>query len=105
TNEDYIVGAPLPASFIGLDDAGSIPLTVQRNGVPLYDGPAKHANGDPLAPLVGYANAGGFMTEGLKRGQIVTTGTLSPLLPVEGLDEISVRLADKSLDFKVSRRV
>ena len=37
-------------------------------------------------------------------GQIVTIDTLSGLLPVEGEDRFSVRLADENLGFKFSRR-
>ncbi len=71
----YIIGQDVP--FEIFDDIGDLTCTVELDGDLLHDKPAHHANGDPLAPVLAWANR---ETEsplgGLVAGQIITTGSL-----------------------------
>ncbi len=56
-------------------------LTVTEGSVSLFDAGVKHPNGDPLAPLVAFANAAFNTGEMLKAGNVVTTGSLCGAIP------------------------
>ena len=49
----------------------------------MHDAVGGHPQGDPYAPLVAWANAQCDRLGGLRAGQIVTTGTLTPPRPVD----------------------
>lgn len=51
-------------------------LSVTEGPVSLFDATVKHPNGDPLAPLVAFANAALNKGNMLKAGNVVTTGSL-----------------------------
>lgn len=77
SNIGYVIGPSLDRSVLAPGgDLGELRLT---NGASvLFDGPATHADGDPLAAVLICANRG-LPTHGgghLKKGQVVTTGTL-----------------------------
>lgn len=84
SNIGYVVGPELDRSLLAAGaELGGLRLT--NGSSVLFDGPAIHADGDPLAAVVVCANQG-LPTHGgghLKKGQVVTTGTLSgaPAIP------------------------
>jgi 2-keto-4-pentenoate hydratase len=78
-NQGFVLGPEIDAAIVDTfaNNAGYLPhLTVTEGESALFDAAVKHPNIDPLAPLVAFANAplntGGL----LKRGQVVTTGSL-----------------------------
>jgi 2-keto-4-pentenoate hydratase len=101
-NKAYVVGGSVPLSALG--EVNGLDCHVTLNGQPLYQAPASHPAGDPLLPLLAYANAQSDHLGGLKAGQVVTTGSLCGVLPVRvagllearisQLGRISVRLSD-----------
>jgi 2-keto-4-pentenoate hydratase len=101
-NRAYVLGDQLPLSTV--DQIGGLACHVALDRVPLHYALASHPSGDPLLPLLAYANEQGDCLGGLKAGQIVTTGSLCGALPVRSagflkaeLDKVgrvSVRFAD-----------
>jgi 2-keto-4-pentenoate hydratase len=101
-NRAYIVGDRLPLSTA--DQVNELTCHVTMDESPLYQSTACHPAGDPLVPLLFYANEQGDYLGGLRAGQIVTTGSLCGVLPVgtAGLlkaqlgraGQVSVRFAD-----------
>lgn len=71
-------------------DGLSVKLTV--NGVETQKEVAKHPFGDALRPILAFALAGDDAFGGLRKGMVVTTGSLSPLLisPRQGRIEITL---------------
>lgn len=69
----------------------------------VHDAVGGHPQGDPYAPLVAWANAQCDRLGGLRSGQIVTTGTITPPRPVdrpcrvratiEGVGDVALTLA------------
>lgn len=70
----YVIGPDLDIAV--LDDVAGLGCFISLNGVTLYDQPAVHGNGDPMAPFLAWANRKHDFMGGLKAGQIVTTGSL-----------------------------
>jgi 2-keto-4-pentenoate hydratase len=103
-NGGYVVGPELdPAVLDMLASAASRPsMKIQINGAEKQAVCPAHVNGDPLAPLVAYANAQNDRLDGLRGGQFVTTGSLCGVLPVRGdcrlqidwLDTLSINCRD-----------
>jgi 2-keto-4-pentenoate hydratase len=101
-NRAYVIGDSVPSSVLG--NVNGLDCHVTLNGQPLYLAPASHPAGDPLLPLLAYANAQSDHLGGLEAGQIVTTGSLSGVLPVRapglleagisGVGQISLRFSD-----------
>lgn len=79
-NRGYVVGENLPLSALGAVNGLSCNVTL--SGQPLYEAAASHPAGDPLFPLLAYANAQSDHLGGLKAGQVVTTGSLCGVLPI-----------------------
>lgn len=79
-NQAYVVGGNVPLS--ALNDVNGLDCQVMLNGQALYQAPASHPAGDPLLPLLAYANAQSDHLGGLKAGQVVTTGSLCGILDV-----------------------
>ena len=102
-NRAYVVGDSVPLS--ALSEVNGLDCHVTLDGQPLYQAPASHPAGDPLLPLLAYANAQSDHLGGLKAGQIVTTGSLCGVLPVRAagllearisqVGQISVRFSDQ----------
>ena len=61
-----------------------MPLKLWRDGDVIVDQMAQHNDGEPLKAVAAFAQAGADQLGGLKAGQIVTTGSLNPLLKVDG---------------------
>jgi 2-keto-4-pentenoate hydratase len=101
-NAGYIVGREVD-DWRGLD-LSQLHATMTVGGEIVLDAAGGHPYGDPLAPLLNYANAQCDGLGGLKAGQIVTTGSLCGLvavtrpcdatLVIEGLGETRVRLTE-----------
>lgn len=101
-NAGYIVGREVE-DWRGLD-LSQLHATLTVGGETVLDAAGGHPYGDPLAPLLNYANAQCDGLGGLKAGQIITTGSLCGLvavirpcdatLVIEGLGETRVRLTE-----------
>jgi 2-keto-4-pentenoate hydratase len=84
-------------------DLARLRSQLRIDGRKVHDGVGGHPKGDPLAPIIDYANAPCDLLGGLKAGQIITTGSLSgcPFLEgtmslaaeVEGLGGVELRIA------------
>jgi 2-keto-4-pentenoate hydratase len=100
-NRAYVVGERLPLST--LDQVGGLACHVMLDELSLHHAPAAHPAGDPLLPLLVYANAQSDYLGGLRAGQVVTTGSLCGVLPVHtagllkahlgNVGQVSVRFA------------
>jgi 2-keto-4-pentenoate hydratase len=101
-NRAYVVGDSVQLS--ALSEVNGLDCHVTLDGQPLYQAPASHPAGDPLLPLLAYANAQSDHLGGLKAGQVVTTGSLCGVLPVRagGLLEARVmQVGQVSVGFSV----
>ena len=108
-NRAYVIGDKLPRSTVEQVDGLACHVTLDET--PLYQAHASHPAGDPLLPLLAYANEQSDYLGGLRAGQIVTTESPCGVLPVPAagllkahLDKVgqaSVRFA--SLAAEVSR--
>lgn len=87
----YVLGPELDIAT--LDDLTGLSCFVSLNGVTLYDKPAIHGNGDPMAPFLAWANRKAELLGGLRAGQIVTTGSLCGGVLSPGVGEVVARLA------------
>jgi 2-keto-4-pentenoate hydratase len=79
-NRAYVIGDRLLLST--LDQVGGLVCDVTLDELPLYQAPAAHPAGDPLLPLLAYANRQSDHLGGLRAGQVVTTGSLCGVIPI-----------------------
>lgn len=61
-------------------------------GETVHDAHGNHPNGDPLKPIVDYANSPSDRIGGLKAGQLITTGSLCGLVPATGPCEVTATI-------------
>lgn len=87
----YYLGQELDMKV--LDEVAGLTCFISLNGVTIYDQPAVHANGDPVAPFLAWANRKDELMGGLRAGQIVTTGSLCGGVLSPGKGEIVTKLA------------
>ena len=80
-NGAYVIGDVL-ATWDGLD-LGNLMTRLRFDGVEVHAKRGGHGNGDPLTPVIAYANRPLDHLGGFRAGQIVTTGTLCGLVPVK----------------------
>jgi 2-keto-4-pentenoate hydratase len=73
-------------------DLANLRATLTINGEVLHDAVGGHPTIDPIKPLVDYANAQSDRLGGLRAGQIITTGSLCGLVPVEGPGEVTAAI-------------
>jgi 2-keto-4-pentenoate hydratase len=73
-------------------DLANLRATLTINGEMVHDAVGGHPTVDPLKPLVDYANAQSDRLGGLRAGQIITTGSLCGLVPVEGPGEVTAAI-------------
>jgi 2-keto-4-pentenoate hydratase len=73
-------------------DIANLRVTLSINGEMVHDAVGGHPTGDPLQPLVDYANAQSDRLGGLRAGQIITTGSLCGLVAVEGPGEVTATI-------------
>ncbi|MGY4349018.1 2-keto-4-pentenoate hydratase [Bradyrhizobium sp. GM7.3] len=90
-NRAYVIGDNVPLS--ALSEVNGLDCHVTLDGEPLYQAPASHPAGDPLSPLLAYANAQSDHLGGLKAGQVVTTGSLCGVVPVRAAGLLEARVA------------
>lgn len=86
-NHSFVLGPEIDRSFIErvLHEDQALPsLCLQADGQVLLNAPAKHPQGDAVAPLLAYANRPIDHLGGLTRGQVVTTGSLCGLIRLSG---------------------
>ena len=81
-NVGYVVG-PGTRDFRKLDLA-NLQCRFWMNGTLAVDRRGGHPSGDPLKPMIDWANAQKDNAGGLRRGQIVTLGSLTPLVVMPG---------------------
>lgn len=103
-NGAYIIGERISA-WASLD-LGALMTRLSFDGAEVHAKRGGHGNGDPLVPVVAYANAPLDQLGGFRAGQIITTGTLCGLIPVtastlveasiEGIGKASVRLQPRA---------
>lgn len=87
----YVIGPDLERGV--LDDLSGLGCFIALNGVTLYDQPAVHGNGDPMAPFLAWANRRVEFMGGLKQGQVVTTGSLCGGVLAPGKGQVITRLS------------
>lgn len=87
----YLVGSDVSPRT--LDYLSDLSCFIALEGTTLYDEPAVHANGDPVAPFIAWANRGEDVLGPLRAGQLVTTGSLcgGVLAPGKGLVVAALR--------------
>lgn len=94
-NHGFVIGPELDEGILEVftGNGENLPhLTVSEGPVSMFDAKGKHPNGDPLAPLVAFANSA-FNTGGmLKAGNVVTTGSLCGAIPSTLAGETRIRL-------------
>lgn len=89
-NNGYVTAHQLPLSV--LSERNKRDCRVTLGNLTLYDGPAVHPAGDPLAPLLAYANAQNDRVGGLRAGQVVTTGSICGVLPIRSCGLLKVEV-------------
>jgi 2-keto-4-pentenoate hydratase len=82
SNHAYVRGNDVKVAG-GLDLA-KLRVRLAIDGEAVHEGVGGHASGDPLIPVIDYANRPCDLLGGMKAGQIVTTGTLSGCPLIEG---------------------
>ena len=88
-------GAYVCGSDVKVDsalDLGSLRVLLAVDGRLIHEGVGGHASGDPLAPVIDYANRPCDVFGGLKAGQIVTTGSLSGCPFIQGACRIEASI-------------
>lgn len=85
-NAAYMTGAEI-SDWRNLD-LTNLHATLKIGDATILDAKGTHPNGDPLKPIVDYANAPSDLIGGLKAGHIITTGSLCGLIPATGPGEV-----------------
>lgn len=75
-------------------DLPNRPVVVRRNGLEAARGAASRAMGNPVDAVVWLANYRCERGDGLRAGQIISTGTLTGIIPVSPGDEILADYGD-----------
>ncbi|HKX31301.1 MAG TPA: fumarylacetoacetate hydrolase family protein [Blastocatellia bacterium] len=83
----FILGAATRIEWRGLDLARHR-VAVSRNGAPAADGIGSNVLGDPRLALTWIANELRVFGEGLRAGEVVTTGTCIKPVPIEPGDSV-----------------
>lgn len=96
-NHSFVLGPEIQAATlqaVALQSPDLPALTLEAGGDILFAAVPKHPQVDPLAPLVAYANAPIDNLGGLKRGQVITTGSLCGLLRLSDHTTVKATWAD-----------
>ncbi|MDA5636340.1 MULTISPECIES: 2-keto-4-pentenoate hydratase [Rhizobium/Agrobacterium group] len=94
-NHGFVVGPEMDTGVLEVfagNETDLPQLTVTEGSVQLFDATVKHPNGDPLAPLVAFANAAFNKGDMLKAGNVITTGSLCGVIPNTLAQEIHITL-------------
>lgn len=87
----YAAGSGTGA-FAGLD-LSQLPCCVRRDGIVVSDRSGGHPLGDPLLPVVAWANEQCDRLGGMRAGQFITTGTLIDPFPAASSTRLDAELA------------
>ncbi|WP_320202627.1 2-keto-4-pentenoate hydratase [Agrobacterium rosae] len=90
-NHSFVLGPELGSAVlerVANQDATLPALIIEGDDEVLFAAAAKHPQADPIAPLLAYANAPLDHLGGLKRGQVVTTGSLCGVIRLSGQTKI-----------------
>lgn len=90
-NHSFVLGPKIDSAIItrvANEDATLPALVLECDGEVLFAAKPKHPQADAVAPLLAYANAPLDHLGGLKRGQVVTTGSLCGLVRLTGQTSI-----------------
>lgn len=87
----YVIGQELALDVV--DRVAEFGCFISLNGVTIYDQPAVHGNGDPMAPFLAWANRKEEGLGPLKAGHFVTTGSLCGGVLSPGKGEILCKLS------------
>ncbi|SCY42713.1 2-keto-4-pentenoate hydratase [Rhizobium sp. NFACC06-2] len=94
-NHGFVIGPKVDKGIVDVfaGNGENLPkLTVTEGPGSLFDAVVKHPNGDPLAPLVAFANSAFNRGSMLKAGNVVTTGSLCGAIPSTLAGETHIRL-------------
>ncbi|KNY30945.1 2-keto-4-pentenoate hydratase [Agrobacterium sp. SUL3] len=94
-NHGFVIGPELDEGIVEVftgNGENLLQLTVTEGTVSLFDAKVKHPNGDPIAPLVAFANSAFNTGEILKASNVVTTGSLCGAIPSTLAGETRIRL-------------
>lgn len=75
-----------------LDHLSDLSCFIALDGTTLYDKPAVHPNGDPVAPVLAWANRSEDTLGPLRAGQVITTGSLCGGVLAPGKGEVVAAL-------------
>ncbi|HEY4201965.1 MAG TPA: fumarylacetoacetate hydrolase family protein [Devosiaceae bacterium] len=89
--DGYVVGGDIDLPNGQVD---GMQVEVLVNGRSVFSEPAKHLFGGPIAIVTRYARNPNHKFEGLKAGQVLTTGSLCGVLPVTRGDALEVRIGN-----------
>lgn len=89
-NGAYVISAGTK-TFAGLD-LSQIRCRLLVDGVAKNDRLGGHGDGDPLIPVVAWANVQADAFGGLRAGQFITTGTLNDPVPLNGPAKLEASL-------------
>jgi 2-keto-4-pentenoate hydratase len=101
SNISYAVGPELSRAILE-DPAFDSPLKVLGNGATLYDAPSNHQDIDPVAGVIAYANSTPSPLGFLRKGQVVTTGTLCGAVKIAEPARLEILLDGKSFIIEVA---
>jgi 2-keto-4-pentenoate hydratase len=100
-NISYAVGPELSRAILD-DPAFDAALKVLANGATLYDAPSNHQDIDPLAGVIAYANSAPSPLGFLRKGQVVTTGTLCGAVKIAEPAQLEILLDGKTFMIEVA---
>lgn len=96
-NHSFVLGPQVDRSILQRltnEDATLPALVVESDGDVLFAAAAKHPQSDPVVPLLAYANMPIDHLGGLKRGQVITTGSLCGLIRLSRQTSVKVAWGD-----------
>jgi len=93
-NKGYVLGPTLPKSIV--DTVGNTTLKVTHGEQVIYDALARHPNDDVLVWLLAYANDKLRPHTSLKKGALITTGTLCGAIELTSRGPIEIVLGNET---------
>ncbi|WP_283192718.1 fumarylacetoacetate hydrolase family protein [Rhizobium sp. AN80A] len=93
-NKGYVLGPALPKSVV--DTIGDTTLKVTHGGQVIYDALARHPKDDVLVWLLAYANDRLRPHTSLKKGALITTGTLCGAIELTSRGPIDIVLGNEA---------
>jgi 2-keto-4-pentenoate hydratase len=80
SNQGLFLGPAIPGGIT--PEMGHFPISVESRGKTIFEVEGKHPDGHPLIPLFWLANFLSRSAQGLKAGQVVTTGSYCGVIEV-----------------------